>query len=116
MFSQEKPSGVPSFQEGFYLLHNLGTWHLSCSAYFIDSIVIMKHFENLLFKGIIPQNREGGETMEERKFDLDVKEILFRQMKELEEEGKKTQDVHVKISIAGEIDRIANTILIRIND
>lgn len=37
-------------------------------------------------------------------------------MKELEEEGKKTQDVHVKIRIAGEIDRIANTILIRIND
>ncbi|MFR0824544.1 MAG: hypothetical protein ACLSG1_04405 [Anaerotignum faecicola] len=54
--------------------------------------------------------------MEERKLDLDVKEILFRQMKELEEEGKKTQDVHVKIRIAGEIDRIANTILIRIND
>ena len=48
--------------------------------------------------------------MEERKLDLDVKEILFRQMKELEE------DVHVKIRIAGEIDRIANTILIRIND
>ena len=44
--------------------------------------------------------------MEGRKLDLDVKEILFRQMKELEEEGKKTQDVNV----------IANTILIRIND
>jgi hypothetical protein len=28
----------------------------------------MKHFENLLFKGIIPQNRGGGEEMEERKF------------------------------------------------
>lgn len=54
--------------------------------------------------------------MEERKIDSDVKKILFRQMKELEEEGKKTQDVHVKIRIAGEIDRIANTILIRIND
>ncbi len=53
--------------------------------------------------------------MEERKFDSDVKEILFRQMKELEEESKKTQDVHMKIRIAGEIDRIADT-LIRIND
>ena len=54
--------------------------------------------------------------MEERKLDLDVKDILFRQMNELEEEGNMSQDVHVKIRIAGEIDRIANTILIRIND
>lgn len=41
----------------------------------------------------------------------DVKAILFQQLKTLEDESKKTQDAELKIRLAGEIDRIANTIL-----
>lgn len=40
-----------------------------------------------------------------------VLEILCQQMELLAEESKETNDVDVKIRIAGEIDRMADTIL-----
>ncbi len=40
-----------------------------------------------------------------------ISEILCQQVELLAEESKKTNDVDVKIRIAGEIDRMADTIL-----
>lgn len=40
-----------------------------------------------------------------------ISEILCQQIELLAEESKKTNDVDVKIRIAGEIDRMADTIL-----
>lgn len=39
-----------------------------------------------------------------------ISEILCQQMELLAEESKKTEDVNVKIRIAGEIDKIADTL------
>lgn len=41
----------------------------------------------------------------------EVKDTLYRQIETLAEESKKTFDTETKIRIAGEIDRIAETII-----
>lgn len=41
----------------------------------------------------------------------EVKDILYQQIETLAEESKKTFDTETKIRIAGEIDRIAETII-----
>jgi hypothetical protein len=41
----------------------------------------------------------------------EVKDTLYQQIEKLAEESKKTSDTETKIRIAGEIDRIAETII-----
>ena len=41
----------------------------------------------------------------------EVEDILYQQIETLAEESKKTLDTETKIRIAGEIDRIAETII-----
>ena len=44
-----------------------------------------------------------------------VKDILYQQLEMLAEESRKTDSIETKLKIAAEIDRIADTLLIREN-
>ena len=44
-----------------------------------------------------------------------VKDILYQQLEMLAEESRKTDSIETKLKISAEIDRIADTLLIRAN-
>ena len=57
-------------------------------------------------------HRKGADVVTDSE---NVKDILYQQLEMLAEESRKTDSIETKLKIAAEIDRIADTLLIRAN-